>query len=631
MTIDRRRRRRLARAAVPFLICLAIASASIVGAWTADAPAPRVGGDVRRVFRRDVDSLDHAFADLLAALAPSTPRSARLRDGRVRAAFRRAREKYKHVEPLLEFYSPALAAALNSRRQEVDDDDQPPPSTLAASGFPALERALWPAIATDSLEAARKTVEGMRATIVRMRWLDGAIAVTDPQLIEVARLELVRISTLGIAGFDAPATGAALIESADALDGLRTLFAAAGADRWPRLAPERRTLDDRLATAASYLRSHADYENSDRLTILVDHLLPAAGALQDLRTAAHIEPLTMPRPLRADAPSPYAAQAFDARAYAPSGTPRSSAELRTLGARLFAEPRLSRDGSRSCASCHQPGRAFADGMVVARSVDSRGARVTRNTPTVLNVGLQPTQFADERAASLEDQVSDVLASVAEMGSSADHAAEVVARDSSYQMEFGRAFRVAPEGAVTPLRLRQAIASYLRSLGALDSRFDRAVHGDAGALSAEERHGFTLFMGKAGCGTCHFAPLFSGDTPPLYRASDVEVIGTPRSSSRLAAPDADSGRARVDHLPAHLRAFKTPSLRNVALTAPYMHNGVFRTLDDVVDFYDGGGASGRGAAISNQTLAPDSLHLTVAERHALVSFMRALTDSSYEKR
>ena len=103
-----------------------------------------------------------------------------------------------------------------------------------------------------------------------------------------------------------------------------------------------------------------------------------------------------------------------------------------------------------------------------------------------------------------------------------------------------------------------------------------MRGDTAALTGTERRGFNLFMGKAGCGTCHFAPLFGGSTP-LYLSSDVEVIGVPRSPRRPSELDPDSGRARVDGLSRHLHAFKTPSLRNVALTAPYMHNGAFRTL------------------------------------------------------
>jgi cytochrome c peroxidase len=319
----------------------------------------------------------------------------------------------------------------------------------------------------------------------------------------------------------------------------------------------------------------------------------------------------------------YSVRAFDARAYAPSGIPVPTPQLIALGARLFADPALSGNGARSCASCHRPDHDFTDGLTRAASIGARGTRVARHTPTILSAGLQPAQFADERSATLEDQALEVLRNPAEMASSDALAAAQLRAKPEYAMLFTSAFG-AGQAAITPLRLRQALAAYVRSLATMDSRFDRAARGDTNAMSAEERRGFTLFMGKAGCGTCHFAPLFSGVTPPLYLSSDVEVIGTPSSPRRASVLDPDSGRAGIDLLPTHLRAFKTPSLRNVAGSAPYMHNGAFRTLDDVIRFYDGGGALGAGAHITNQTLAPDSLHLSASERKAIVAFIGSLT-------
>jgi cytochrome c peroxidase len=127
------------------------------------------------------------------------------------------------------------------------------------------------------------------------------------------------------------------------------------------------------------------------------------------------------------------------------------------------------------------------------------------------------------------------------------------------------------------------------------------------------------MGKAKCATCHFAPLFNGTTPPMYAESEVEVIGALVSpSSRKPTIDPDSGRHHVTRAEQHLHAFKVPTVRNVALTAPYMHNGAYRTLDEVVAFYNKGGGAGQGVSVPNQTLP--------VEQRALVAFMRALTDT-----
>jgi cytochrome c peroxidase len=175
-------------------------------------------------------------------------------------------------------------------------------------------------------------------------------------------------------------------------------------------------------------------------------------------------------------------------------------------------------------------------------------------------------------------------------------------------------------------MRGALAAYMRSLVRLDSRFDRAMRGEEAVLAVDERRGFNLFMGKARCGTCHFAPLFNGTVPPGYTESEVEIIGVP-VSTRGQVLDPDRGAGASDKAPLHDFAFKTPTVRNVVVSAPYMHNGVFRTLAEVVDFYDAGGGAGLGLDVPNQTLPADSLHLTRGEKRDLVAFMRALTDTS----
>jgi cytochrome c peroxidase len=246
---------------------------------------------------------------------------------------------------------------------------------------------------------------------------------------------------------------------------------------------------------------------------------------------------------------------------------------------------------------------------------------------LINAALAPSQFMDERSVTLEDQVLEVLRSPSEMAGSADAAAQHISSDPSVRAMFERAYHDGKP--ISGLRVRQSVAAYVRTLVSLGSRFDQAVRtgGDTTVLDDDERNGFRLFMGKAKCGTCHFAPLFNGTSPPMYISSDVEVIGTSGSPSSPAEIDPDSGRARIDHLPLHVRAFKTPSLRNVALTAPYMHNGAFRSLDEVLRFYEGGGGAGAGARVANQTLAADSLHLSDAERRQILAFLGALTDTA----
>ncbi|HEY4218805.1 MAG TPA: cytochrome c peroxidase [Gemmatimonadaceae bacterium] len=614
---------------------IALVAAGVLGgaSWrdqrpTAASRLEHSNAEVRRFLERDAESLDASIVAPRQAVATSTQDS--IGAQRVRAAYRSSRMQYKRIEAEAEFYAPAVAAALNSRRQEVDDDDAPPPSTLSAGGFPALDTLVWPAMDPANAGAVLHLVDDMHRPVKRLEQLATAIVPTDGQLIEFARLELARVSTMGIAGFDAPVTKDAMLEAAAALDGVRAFYADIGPVRWPAQISQRATLDSTLRRAVTYLQAHPEFETFDRLTFLAFYAQPAAAALNELREATGAVAVQIPRAWRATAASVYDANAFDTRVYAPSLAPVPSAALIALGRTLFSDPSLSGTGARSCASCHVPDRAFSDGVSRAASLAGHGSRVARNTPTLINAAIQPAQFDDERAVTLEDQVRLVLASPTEMASSLDIAATAISKRADYRVAFSDVFARASaqtEPAVTPERLQRALAAYVRSLVALDSRFDRAVRGDTAQMTAVERRGFNLFMGKAGCGTCHFAPLFSGDTPPLYLSSDVEVIGTAVSPAKPSVLDPDSGRVRIDHRPEHLRAFKTPSLRNVALTAPYMHNGTYSTLEQVIHFYDGGGGQGAGARIANQTLSADSLHLSTDEIRAIVQFLGTLTDTA----
>lgn len=152
-----------------------------------------------------------------------------------------------------------------------------------------------------------------------------------------------------------------------------------------------------------------------------------------------------------------------------------------------------------------------------------------------------------------------------------------------------------------------------------------MRGDRTALGAKEKKGFNLFAGKAGCATCHFLPLFNGLVPPRFNETESEVLGVPESTQKPARIDPDEGKFLFTRAPLHRYAFKTPTLRNIARTAPYMHNGVFATLEEVIDFYDRGGGAGLQLAIPHQTLPPDKLGLSRKEKEALLAFLHALTD------
>jgi cytochrome c peroxidase len=195
-------------------------------------------------------------------------------------------------------------------------------------------------------------------------------------------------------------------------------------------------------------------------------------------------------------------------------------------------------------------------------------------------------------------------------------------DQKYRRIFLEAFPYEDKTRIDTFEVMNAIGSYIRSLMFLNSRFDEYMRGDKSKMNADEINGFNLFMGKAKCATCHYMPLFNGTFPPRFARIEAEVIGVPKSKKENII-DPDIGRYAVIKVESFKHAFKTSTVRNAALTAPYMHNGVFNTLEQVMDFYNKGGGTGLGMKIENQTLPFDSLSLSRKEQDDIVSFIKSL--------
>ena len=253
-----------------------------------------------------------------------------------------------------------------------------------------------------------------------------------------------------------------------------------------------------------------------------------------------------------------------------------------LGRQLFHDRRLSRDGSRACASCHRPDRAFSDGRRVATGVG--GLTGPRNTPALVNRGYGRRFFWDSRTSSLEETVLRPISNPLEMDLAVDEAA-------------GRV-------GLTTDQLALALSSYVRSILSGNAPLDRFVNGDRHALSAEEQRGLQVFRGKGNCAVCHTGPNLTDER--------LHNTGVSWRTGTLADPGAVDG------------VFKTPPLREIARTAPYMPDGSVRSLNDVIEFYDRGG-------IPNPHLDDEirPVKFTTAEKGALVAFLRSLSGELQE--
>jgi cytochrome c peroxidase len=627
-------RARRGAATVSVAALVAVATAGCAGRPAMpDVPDPALER-VRTTALAGLDTLEGRLARLDSAAGRLAADAEGL--AAAQAALIEARLAYKRVEYALETFAPTAARGLNGPPiPEVEEDEGDRPMR-EPEGLQVAEEHLWGDDPVADAEAVRREARIGASYVARARQVIEAMRLTPSHVLDAARTELAILMTLGLGGFDSPDPARNQRELAEGVRGVRALFSAYLGEV-PATDADTAVLR-RLDAAVTLHEAAARRPDAamDRFALLVHGLRPAALAVARWAGGRGIAPSPDLSLWRGRAATPYEVDALDPAAFAPP-TARADTAVVTLGRALFQDPRLSGDGTRSCASCHVPERAFTDGLAVALGLPGRGraagGRPARNTPTVINAALQPAQLHDSRLVYLEDQVTDVVHDAAEMRGSLEVAAARLAADAAMAGRFARAFgRAATGGAsaeptVTGERIRLAIAAYVRSLVALDAPFDRAVRGDTAALGADAREGFNVFMGKARCGSCHFPPTFSGAVPPRYVRGETEVLGVPDAWPRFRRVDADSGRARVAGNPLHLHGFRTPALRNVALTAPYMHNGAMRTLEEVVAFYDRGGGAGLGLAVPHQTLPADRLRLTSGESRALVAFLTALTDTA----
>ena len=298
-------------------------------------------------------------------------------------------------------------------------------------------------------------------------------------------------------------------------------------------------------------------------------------------------------------------------------------EIRQVGKLLFYDPLLSGNNKRSCASCHKSTEYFTDTSRATSLQFDNQQTLPRNTISLVNVVYNHLVMLDGKHTSLLNQAKDVVTNSAEMGGRGDDIVSNVLSCPTYEKAFKRFVKLTPNSKkITIDHIVSAVILYYSSFSNYYAPFDEAMNNDQ-PLDENAIKGFDLFMSKAQCGTCHFVPQFNGVKPP-YISTEFEVLGVP-ADTFYTKISPDSGRALVNPAGEMMHAFRTGTIRNAAYTKPYMHNGVFKTLEEVINFYDAGGGSGKGLKIKNQTLSADSLKLTNIEKAQLLSFIRSLDE------
>eukprot|EP01089_Gocevia_fonbrunei_P001886 TRINITY_DN11815_c0_g1_i1.p1 TRINITY_DN11815_c0_g1~~TRINITY_DN11815_c0_g1_i1.p1 ORF type:complete len:629 (-),score=123.01 TRINITY_DN11815_c0_g1_i1:254-2140(-) len=504
---------------------------------------------------------------------------------------------------------------------------------IPSGGLQALDEAVYEAASIENLKHIRVLANGLKERVDFIAKIHLPVNLKSSQIIECIRSGIVRIFTLGVTGFDTPGSVNGLQESYVSWQSMETTFLFFETGISPEANAEFEVIKKLFSQGKKVLNANVHFNDFDRLSFLKEVVNPLYAALLEFQNLNNIAL----EPYKKHAQNYQARNIFDVDflntdfyselVYLPLDNPKTIA----LGELLFQDPQLSKDNVMSCASCHNPNKGFSDGLPKSVS-NQKGVFTERNAQTLMDVGYSTRYFWDMRASDLERQVIHVIDNDLEFNTDFDAIANKLNKNPNYSKLFKEAYGGINNEDINERSISNALAAYVNSLKSFNSPFDKYVRNETKDYPDNAKRGFNLFMGKAACGSCHFAPVFNGTVPPFYLESESEVLGITQGFDTIAPKlDTDLGRMdnglKLDNHPFLKNSFKTVTVRNIALTAPYMHNGLFDTLEEVLAFYNLGGGAGMGLEVENQTLPDAPLDLSQQEIADIIAFMETLTDTS----
>ena len=522
-----------------------------------------------------------------------------------RGFYLKARMFFKKSEPVLAFIDADNYTFLNQPNLlKVEEEDFTDIKIKESNGFQVIEELLY----EDSvdLETLKRQVV---STSTKFKFLHKNLTLQflkEHHILWIIRDALNRVALTGITGFDSPVLSNSLEESKIVYTSLKEILS---------IYESQFQNKDLYYNWINQIESSITFlAEKDFNTFIKEHTHKALGIWNQTVTDWNI---TFPfkQPINYDVTNLFEKNTFNINYFTDQKENPLAEEKVQLGKMLFEDKTLSHNKTISCATCHKQELYFTDGLI-------KSPGTTRNSPTLFYAALQKGFFHDKRTGSLEGQIVDVVNNPNEFHLSLNDLEQRVLENEDYVTTFKKVYAKEIDNHL----IRNAIASYIMSLSPFHSKFDLNMQDKENTLTQNEINGFNLFMGKAKCATCHFAPLFNGLVPVAFKESELELIGVPKTKDTLTAVlDDDLGRYAVYKTEQRKYFFKTPTLRNIEKTAPYMHNGVYTTLEEIVDFYNKGGGVGLGMTLENQTLPFDKLNLTDKEKEDIVLFMKTLTD------
>lgn len=556
--------------------------------------------------------------DTIIALLKSSDRL--VEKDKLQELFSSSRKNYKKVEPFVEYYFQGLTRRINGPAlPEIKTDDN---MINDPSGFQVIEEIIY----SDTLDLVdlKKQTKILTTDLLFIKNTIKEMPIQEHHFYELIQHQIIRIAALGITGFDSPVSFQSIQEAAFTLDGINEWYLLYCNIKGKKVNQQLTSL---FKNAIVYAQKNNNFNEFNRLEFIKNHLMPISVCFEKDFTSdlANMPDINKNKVFYGTLSNLMQGKKLNPDAFSPFSETASTNEKKELGKILFYDASLSKNNNISCASCHIASKAFTDGKVTSVT-NIHNNSVQRNSPTILYAAFQKSFFYDLRSQDLENQIESVMKNPDEFDLTPKQIKKKILANPTLSNLFTKAYPTKKE--ITPYEIRNAIAVYVRSLMPFNSKIDQYFRGET-TLSESESNGFNVFTGKAKCATCHFIPVYNGTIPPWFNNTESEVIGVPKTNIwNNAVVDEDLGRYNLNQLEPLKYSFKTPTIRNIEKTAPYMHNGVYNKLEEVVKFYELGGGNGIGMNLTYQTLPFDNLQLTPKEKNDLISFMLTLTDKNY---
>lgn len=549
-------------------------------------------------------------------------------------AYYEVRKAFKTVEAILEYVDKQNHdRSLNGAPLPKLNPKDPDLVIVEPKGLQVMDEIMFDdGFNADKHKELYEFTEKFSHGLKKYMFIFSRINLSERQLFEAYRYNVIRIASLSITGFDTPGSLRGITDAKHELLALKKYIGFFNEElvftQNQKYLEEFNFLTKR---GVELLEAAQNFNDFNRLQFMREVINPLYKNLRDIHYMLEYETwnetdANINHHLDYNAEFLFSKDFLDKFSYVSFGEDSLFSRRARLGKILFYDPILSSNNQMACASCHDLNKAFTDGKAKSLASDGRSF-LNRNSMTLPYSVYAEKMFWDMRAIGLENQFAHVVTSEKEFSTEYKEIIKKLKKSKTYKYMFELAFPGKKDTIITN-DVDYALAAYVMTLGDFDSPFDEFMRYERFDLSEDAQKGFNLFAGKAACATCHFIPTFSGLVPPYYAESESEVLGITKSDIAPWVLDDDKGRAGAyikEKTDFYQHSIKTVTVRNAEKTAPYMHNGAFTSLETLMDFYNDGGGAGRGLDVEHQTLSDAKLGLSQEEIQQIIAFVNSLTD------